>query len=184
MKTNKLNLIIVIILFFAGWQVQAQADSTLFNPYPKYEIGVSYGLFPIFYTMPVVNKFTLACPNLNYSYMYNFNAKHAIGTTISFLFSTYEPPDFEDRIFMFSQQLQYKYTYLRKKKMSLYFSISAGFLLVDSYDNIKSFFWGRWYFLSYQVDFLGISFGKKHNGIVELGWGNQGCLKIGYSYKF
>jgi hypothetical protein len=31
---------------------------------------------------------------------------------------------------------------------------------------------------------LGISLGKKNNGNIELGYGTQGTLKIGYSINF
>jgi hypothetical protein len=192
MKTIKI-IAFVVFGFMTVQHVNALTDSILISPLPKHEIGVSYGFMPLVYLIaPVIfNKFTLTRINFNYSYMYNFNTKHSIGTTISFLFSTYVPPDDHMKTMSISQQFQYKYTYKRKKNISMYFAIGAGFIIEDTevdkveYNILSGFLSGRMYWLSYQVDFFGISFGKeRHNGFVELGWGNQGSLKIGYKYKF
>ena len=39
-------------------------------------------------------------------------------------------------------------------------------------------------FPSGQLTLLGISIGKRNNGNIELGYGTQGVLKMGYSLRF
>jgi hypothetical protein len=113
--------------------------------------------------------------------LYNISKYHAIGTTLTVLFAPYSLYS-DEGMLLIAPQFHYKITYKRKGIVTMYSSVAAGvqmgwwrFLT----NKPEVFFW-----LAYQIDFFGISFGKKHNGFVELGWGNQGTLKVGYNYKF
>jgi hypothetical protein len=95
----------------------------------------------------------------------------------------------------FTLQMNYRYTYYSKNKISLYFSIHSGITLcmrdkdilpketihhfLGSTSNVTQYFAPAAHFNAF-----GIAIGEKYIFYMELGFGTQGIFKTGFKYKY
>ena len=145
--------------------------------------------------------------SLNYNY--HFNSKHSMGVSFSWVgkhidkYWIYSPSMFNraDTIngsgwkHYFTLQGNYRNTYYRQKKISLYFGIHSGITLcVRDRDILHKERWdyflgsesnARYYFApAMHLNAFGIETGEKYVFNLELGFGTQGIVKAGFRYKF
>ena len=95
-----------------------------------------------------------------------------------------------------SLEPQYRFTYKRFKYCAFYFTAAVGVTFrIASNDKLSGLdsAGGGWFSVDYgtfcampssHVTFLGISLGKDNAANIELGFGTQGILNVGYSRKF
>jgi hypothetical protein len=137
----------------------------------KHEVGVSIGAFPVVAITPSLTY------SINTNYYYNFNEKHSIGCSAAG--TVFQPNAKNTNIESWiAAQLNYRFSYFRKGSLSLYLTASCGF---------QSIFTDNDYFATlpaYLISPIGISMGSHHNTVIEIGYGTQGIIKIGYQYKF
>jgi hypothetical protein len=173
MKRNVLLILLFLTVSVSAQESNQEATTAATPDLYKHEIGGSYGLFPPIGLTPIFDVYSFSLINLNLKYYYNFNRNNAIGGTLTTLIAPNKKVNSNVGV-MLSPQILYKITYLREKIVAIYSSISIGVQIAVGY----------YVFIAYQVDILGISIGKKHNLIIELGYGTQGIFKLGYNYKF
>lgn len=187
----------------------AQNASDGLSDLPKHEIVFSAGIFPligVFYPSYNFNPFLIHSCNrnseettvgsFNLSYLFNFNKYHALGVNSTICFKRYSI--YEDQQIpvnslntYWALQAQYCITFKRYNRCTLYCGISLGatFYFRDKYwkEQPPSFVFPEDQYISVYPNFhlsaLGVKFGHKNNGSVELGVGTQGILKIGYCRK-
>ena len=150
-----------------------------------------------------------------FNYNYHFNPKHSMGISLSWIgkhIDTYEiyVTDYDlwhgvvisaDTIngsgwkHYFTLQGNYRYTYYRKNKISLYCGIYGGITLCirdkdilpkeTVYGFLGSISNDRHYFApAFQFNTFGLEIGEKYVFNMELGIGTQGFIKTGFKYKF
>ena len=133
------------------------------------------------------------------SYRYNFSPRQSLGVVTTLLFSKIEDKDkvrdLSGTFTYLSLQPQYRFTYKRFEHCALYFSVALG-VTVRIASNDELSYWDHYregYALDYgslhfapssHITFLGISLGDDNNANLELGFGTQGILNVGYSRKF
>jgi hypothetical protein len=144
--------------------------------------------------------------NFIFQYQYHYDKKHSTGITASFLLRNYRKGQENNRK-SFGQncyitfQGNYRYTYKRYTNCSLYSALSVGavlyfidpkikedlqlppgstFLFLNPHDSYPSTFLSP----SAHLTLLGFRIGKANASQIELGFGTQGILKVGYSYQF
>jgi len=140
------------------------------------------------------------------NYNYNFNPKRSIGASLSWMGRHIEKYDWIGYdtingcgwIHNFTLLCNYRYTYYRKNKVSLYWGFYTGvtFCVRDKdilykethkssglFTSVKS---NDRYFLdgALHINFFGINIGTKHILNMELGYGPLGLVRAGYKYKF
>ncbi|MDR2868582.1 MAG: hypothetical protein LBV46_03465 [Bacteroidales bacterium] len=170
---KKLTLSIIAFLLVTNMFAQEITAPASALSIPKHEIGASIGMIPVFLYLPV---FTYS---VNFDYNYNFNKNHSIGLSLSgtmyFLGKGFLPTGYGGKdsksIWWIAPQLKYRMSYYHSVLVSLYFSATIGIV-------------APFLMAAYQLNLFGISIGKTHNTFVEIGYGTQGIVKIGYSYKF
>lgn len=138
-----------------------------------------------------------------FNYFYNITRFHAIGIqstlafrhiTTSYTDNPYQEPvspliktlgrnnDVNNSLNVFwTWQASYHITFKRYASCSLYSGCSLGFTLYFMDKQWKN---DLVIFPSGHLTLFGISLGKRNNGNIELGYGTQGILKMGYSIKF
>lgn len=148
-----------------------------------------------------INSWLIGSFTLNYHY--NITQLHAVGiqSTWAFRHITTSPTDnpyqsptvplikatkrenhFYNSLNIFwSCQASYRISFKRFPTCSLYSVCSLGFILYLMDEQWKD---SPILLPSGHLTLLGISLGKKNNGNIELGYGTQGTLKIGYSINF
>jgi hypothetical protein len=171
---KKIFLSIIVLLLTANIFAQEITSSPPKVEMLKHEVGLSIGMIPEILVWPV---FTYS---LNFEYMYNINNKHSIGCVLSgttyFLGeSGFLPVGYLQKKSEFfwwvAPQIKYKMIYHTSIYCSLYFSLSGGVQI----PNLA---------FAYQFNPIGITIGSKHAANIELGYGTQGIVKIGYRYQF
>lgn len=139
-----------------------------------------------------------------FNYYYNISRFHAIGlqSTVAFRHITTLPTDnpyqepyspliktlkrknlpYNSLNAFWALQASYRITFKRYPVCTLYAGVSLGFTLYLRDEQWK----GEQPVIlpSGHLTLLGISLGKRNNGNIELGYGTQGTLKMGYSIKF
>ncbi len=138
-----------------------------------------------------------------FHYYYNISRLHAVGlqTTVAFRHITTLPTDnpyqepyspliktlkrknqpYSSLNAFCALQASYRITFKRYPVCSLYSGVSLGFTLYFMDEQWKN---DLVIFPSGHLTVLGISLGKRNNGNIELGYGTQGVLKMGYSLRF
>jgi hypothetical protein len=217
-KTILLSLIFVIMSFTNMAQAQ---DPPLVVSNPRYELGISYGFFPVVgyatlitYDYPVqpmlvYEKYeelydVIQVGNFNFQYQHHFNKRHSVGMITSYLLRIYRVGSVNNREFIAQNhyltfQGNYRYTYKRYNNCSLYSAFSLGVVLYSIDSKIKEDMLSKpalvfknpepndpTTFLSpsAHLTLLGLRIGKTNASQIELGFGTQGILKVGYSYQF
>jgi hypothetical protein len=148
---------------------------------PQHEFGVSYGAFPCVLLMPF---FDISYISINLEYHYNFNSRHSISTILNVGFRS-NPNDYKNNNpwTVINPQIGYRYTYLQRNNFMMYLSLSVGGnFFYSKFFDLHDPVWH--YSAGYHFSPLGFMFGKKHCLTIEIGFGYQGLLKIGYNYKF
>ncbi|MDR3046295.1 MAG: hypothetical protein LBU51_01620 [Bacteroidales bacterium] len=179
---KKVFLSIIVLLLTANIFAQEITSSPPKAEMLKHEVGVSIGAISVFAHIPIVT------PAINFSYYYNFNAKHSLGCLFSIV------PFYGGNAWLqdnagcwFAPELSYRFTYYRSTVCSFYLAVSVGaqlgFTSALEHGNINAngFIFAP---VGYQLDLFGIKIGKIHSTIIELGYGTQGIIKIGYKYNF
>ena len=141
----------------------------------------------------------------SFNYNYNFNSKRSLGVSLSWLGRHIEKYEWfeSDTIngsgweHYFTLHGNYRYTYYRKNKVSLYWGIHFGatlclrdkdILYKETYD-LGGLFTeivsnDRYFFdFAIHLNAFGINIGEKHIFNMELGLGTLGTLRAGYKYK-
>lgn len=138
-----------------------------------------------------------------FNYYYNISRFHAIGlqSTVAFRHITTLPTDnpyqepyspliktlkrknqpYNSLNAFWALQASYRITFKRYPICTLYAGCSLGFTLYFMDKQWKN---DLVIFPSGHLTLFGISLGKRNNGNIELGYGTQGILKMGYSIKF
>lgn len=138
-----------------------------------------------------------------FHYFYNITRFHAVGvhSTLAFRHSTVLPNEnpyqepvspliktlkreqqpYNSLNAYWTLQASYRITFKRYAFCSLYSAVSAGFTLYMMDNHWKS---DPVILPSGHITALGISLGKDNNANIELGFGTQGILKVGYSRRF
>jgi hypothetical protein len=156
--------------------------------------------------------YNLGSYTLNYNY--HRNSKHSFGISLSWIGKHIEtywiyypqsnmenniPPDTVDGSgwkHYFTLQGNYRHTYYRKNKISLYWGIYGGITLCVRDKDIlpketTSGFLGtisnvKYYFspIAIHLNTFGMELGEKYVFSMELGVGTQGFFKMGFKYKY
>jgi hypothetical protein len=144
--------------------------------------------------------------SFNFAYQYHIAKMHSIG--IGFLWL----PRYAEFIYTPSPQItmpvqnrgwyhhisitvNYRVTYFNRKNIRLHSSLHTGITYTHkpnniSLDTINLYVWGslrtdhNLVFPAIQIDFIGFEYGVKHVFCMDLGFGTQGIIKIGYQYRF
>lgn len=145
--------------------------------------------------------------SINLQYHLYFNKLHSFDVNLSWSAIKHTEPDIYVRHYAYRNnyvhylgiQAGYSIHFFNTEKISLYSSIYLGatlFLIGDGAyyeDGINHFTEVpnnyplknlRDLCFDFQINYLGIRIGKHNAANIELGYGSQGLLKIGYSYKF
>ena len=215
---KKYGLAALIVLGLNGL-VPGQTDSISYHSkYPKHELGISYGVFPIigfvnFGEYREFRKFNDLCPfyenqpilsgSVNLQYHHYFNKYNALDIDVSWaMYKHHNMIAVENQykygneyLHFISAQIGYSIHFLHKEKVTLYSSVYLGGTIYyigtlwDHYD-IQT---GEFIMAvspvmtlkpALQINFIGIRVGKHNAANFELGFGTQGVLKCGYSYRF
>jgi len=219
-KFKKYSLITLIILGLSGFASAQQDPSADFsqnpNKYPKHELGVSYGLFPVlglvrFNEHRIFSEFEDLCPykerrpvwsgSVNLQYHCHFNKHNALDLHLSWaMYMHRQTVAVENKYYYLNQdlhfvtiQLGYSVHYYTSDKLSLYSSIYLGGTVYCIGDLGK----GKPNYPAYDIDtdvatlkpavhvnFIGARIGKRNAANIEVGFGTQGVLKLGYSCHF
>lgn len=193
-------------------------DEYIHSKYPKHELDISYGVFPIigfvnFGEYREFRKFNDLCPfyenqpilsgSVNLQYHHYFNKYNALDIDVSWaMYKHHNMIAVENQykygseyLHFISAQIGYSIHYLHKEKVTLYSSVYLGGTIYyigtlwDHYD-IQT---GEFIMAvspvmtlkpALQINFIGIRVGKHNAANFELGFGTQGVLKCGYSYRF
>lgn len=134
------------------------------------------------------------------SYRYHFTERQSLGIVSTLLFSKivdkYYVNDHSGVFTFWSLEPQYRFTYKRFKYCAFYFAAAVGVTFrIASNDKLPGLdsAGGGWFSVDYgtffampssHVTFLGVSLGKDNAANIELGFGTQGILNVGYSRKF
>jgi len=133
-------------------------------------------------------------------YRYHFTERLSLGIVSTLLFSKivdkYNVEDHSGFFTFWTLEPQFRFTYKRFKHCALYMGGALG-LAFRIASNDKLPYWdtagGGWFSISYgsffvmpssHITFFGISLGKDNVANIELGFGTQGILNVGYSRKF
>ncbi|MDR1345824.1 MAG: hypothetical protein LBK03_03880 [Bacteroidales bacterium] len=134
----------------------------------------------------------------NLGYQYHFNKWHSLGVVllwkprvVYFNFNRVEQGWYHH----VALNINYRVTYFNRKNIRLHSSLHAGITYTHkstniSLDTINLYVWGvlrtdhDLVFPAIQIDFIGFEYGVKHVFCMDLGFGTQGIIKIGYQYRF
>lgn len=142
--------------------------------------------------------------SLSFQYQYHFNNRHSAGITTSYVLRNYNVCSENKRKFTAHNhyiilQGNYRYTYKQYANCSLYSALSIGAVLYIIDPKIKEDMLSQPELIfknpdpndpttflspSAQLTLLGLRIGKANASQIELGFGTQGILKVGYSYQF
>lgn len=207
---RKYGLVALIIL---GMSTLATAQNNPLPEFKRHEIGISVGAFsqpsyffilsqafPYHYEGYKSENFDYRMYNIgtfSLSYRYHFTPRQSLGIVTTLLFSKIEDKDknLSGTFTYLSLQPQYRVTYKHFDHCALYFSVALGVTVrIASNDDLS--YWDTYregYTLDYgslhfapasHITFLGISLGDENNANLELGFGTQGLLNVGYSRRF
>ena len=198
----KTNLFLTAAFLFLGTLGKAQEAP---KPFPKdiqhHEFSISYGFLPISdgqsiaeeFLMPVVSfgvyqrEKTNYYGALNISYAYRFNRKISLGITAgitgnkgysSSLYTDNRIKD--DRLYLYILPT-FRYHWLTRPNFSLYSSVGLG--VYSLRNNIDGEVYQKTK-IAYQVNYLGIEYGKRFVFFTEFGIGNTGVIMVGGRYRF
>lgn len=154
-------------------------------------------LCPFFERQPVLSG------SVNLQYHYYFNKHNALDIDVSWaMYKHHKMIAVENRykygsehLHFISAQIGYSIHYLHKEKVTLYSSVYLGGTIYyigtlwDYYDIQTGEFIGATSPVmtlkpALHINFIGIRVGKHNAADFELGFGTQGVLKFGYSYRF
>ena len=141
--------------------------------------------------------------SFTFHYYYNITRLHAVGiqSTLAFRHITTLPTDnpyhepyspliktakrknqpYNSLNAFWSLQASYRITFKRYTACSLYAGCSLGFTLYLMDEQWKEC---PVILPSGHLTVFGVSFGKRNNANIELGYGTQGVLNLGYNYRF
>jgi hypothetical protein len=219
MDNIRKSILAALILLALNGAVSAQTDSTPYkgpktSEYPRHELGVSYGLFPIIGIAPfgryrTFTEFNDLCPfyegqpvwsgSVNLQYHYHFNKHNALDLDVSWAMYKHQKMVAVENKYRYgspylnflSVMLGYSVHYYTTEKVSLYSSVYAGgtiYCIGTLWTNYGNYEGGESPVMTLKgalhVNIMGIRVGKNNAATFELGFGTQGVLKFGYSYQF
>lgn len=178
--------------------------------YPKHEIGVSYGMLPIigvFYggnyddVYPAYENQIIKLGSISTRFRISINPIHRLD--FNFSWAVYEHTlevrqsgiYKNNNVHHFAFQLGYSICFFSKNAISLYSSLYGGVVVSDlgrmaiinqSTGEIMGYDLDNICLLhpAFHITFLGLQLGKKNAFNIELGYGTQGEIKLGYNYYF
>ncbi|MGV0754700.1 outer membrane beta-barrel protein [Empedobacter brevis] len=161
----------------------------------KHEISVGYGIAPVQEFGTLINDGVLmgiagrksdhisGSGAINATYRYMINNRFSVGVSGFWSQSkvTYKDPSGKSTWNVFGVMANGKYNYIAKEKFQLYGNAGLGYANYNNKtDNDKSSFGS----LAYQVSPIGVYYGKNIGVFCEAGFGYNGILNAGVSYKF
>lgn len=134
----------------------------------------------------------------NLHYFYNITRKHSLGAVLSTTLLNVTIPRSEKTYKGINTYITlnatYRFTYKSFPNIDFYLGVGLGATFGIEAKEINEFVktvwnndkWTRRFFVgpSVQLTLLGMRVGKANAANIELGFGPEGILKIGYSYKF
>nr|WP_302829604.1 outer membrane beta-barrel protein [uncultured Bacteroides sp.] len=199
----KTHLSIIVFLLFLGTLCKAQEmPVSPKNNFLHHELSIGYGFLPISdgqsmveeTIFPVLSfgayqrKKTNYYGALNINYMYRFNRKINLGVTggitgnKGYRSSVYtDNYNIKDNRFYLYILPTFRYHWFTRPNFSLYSSVGLGAYFLNNTINDKVYHRTRF---AYQVNFLGIEYGKRFAFFTEFGIGYTGAIMIGGRYRF
>lgn len=134
----------------------------------------------------------------NLHYFYNITRKHSVGAVISTTLLNVIIPRSEKNYKGINTYITlnatYRFTYKSFPNIDFYLGVGLGATFGIEAKEINEFVrtvwdndkWTRRFFVgpSVQLTLLGMRVGKANSANIELGFGPEGILEVGYSYKF
>lgn len=193
-------------------------DEHIHSKYPKKELSISYGVFPIigvfnFGEYRVFREFDDLCPflekqpilsgSVNLQYHHYLNKYNVLNIDVSWAMYKHHNMIAVENSYKYgnqylhfiSAQIGYSIYYFHKGKVTLYSSVYLGGTLYyigtlwDHYDtHYAEYLMGTSPVMTLKpalhINWVGIRIGEHNAATFELGFGTQGVLKFGYSYRF
>ncbi len=206
------KFLIVSVVCLASLLQTMAADANY--PYRRHELQLSigdftplntdYSLEPVSYytrdwfSNDCYGRFDFESPMVNLSYHYALFHWFQVGGQFSFQTSRggiYEMPS-DDKLGDLSRSFFYlgpsvRFTFINYRKFAMYSQVSMGMLLTlrNGYDPLENYLWGMEISeteLSVfpQFSFVGLRFGNRLYGTLELGYGVKGIFNAGLGYRF
>ncbi|MDR3046725.1 MAG: hypothetical protein LBU51_03800 [Bacteroidales bacterium] len=178
---KKIFLSIIALLLTANIFAQEITSSPPKVEMLKHEVGVSIGAFPAIAMLYKFDFNPIIYPVLHFRYYYNFDTIHSLGILLSAI--PFEGIGRGYHGCLFIPELIYKISYYHSDWVSFYLSIAVGMQLGFAYsiDFSPSF---QFYPIACQLNLFGVQIGKIHSTFIELGYGSQGVVTIGYKHNF
>ena len=205
MKKNVFYFLFLLFLFPIN--MTAQETASPLKNFPKHEIGISAGAFPVIgifykYEFLGLSRYSTLFGYYDYEdirdglylesyligtfsfgYRYNFTSRHALGITASWACRKVKEHLEEIKTGTdnyFALQAGYRFTYKRFEKLSLYSAlyIGATFYIQDKQLMNDDQESNFWGTPSLHLALFGISVGKKNAADFEVGFGTQGIIKV------
>lgn len=201
---------VLLLLLLSAVFANAQETKTITQEYPRNEISVGWGVgssVEIFglYTDLITAAFVRTYNDYTYSgpisleYYHHFSPLFSVGGIFNYEHANADIiSDWDNRNENIGKEKSNYYTlmpavkcdWLHKKSFSLYSKLGAGITYAQSTDkytnqsneNAKDDN-SQWLF-NFQLSLIGVQFGKKVCGFVELGLGQQGIVSTGIKYRF
>ena len=198
----KIHLFLTAAFLLLGTLVKAQeAPASPQKDILHHEFSISYGFLPISdgqsmaeeFIMPVVSfgiyqrEKTNYYGALNVSYTYRFNRKISLGITggitgnKGYSSNIYTDSRIKDDRLYFYILPTFRYHWFTRPNFSLYSSVGLGAYFLRN--NVDDKVYHRTRF-AYQVNYLGIEYGKRFAFFTELGIGYTGVIMVGGRYHF
>lgn len=198
----KIRLLFLITALCTCTISQAQKVTEPLTKFHHHEISISYGLLPISDWNNIAGEFIFPAASfgliqkrdnhyygaINLNYTYRFNPKFSLGITGGITgnkgtWSSFYDKDLsskDNRLYLFFLPTV-KYNWFTRKNFALYSSVGLGAYFLRN--QLKDGTHHKTRF-AYQVNALGIEYGKRFAFFCEFGVGYSGTILVGERFRF